>query len=227
MIVKLDALLVMSFFLACSMPAGFAGNTPTNTPPSTTNAATLSTTAIKTCFLCKGTGSAKCSDPGCKQGRAECPGPCLKLSKGVWEKRNVAGHTDPNELWQKVRYNARQTTYISSGHVGQYLVPGPDGNNTPVACKVCNGAAAIECAKCKGIGTAKCEMCEGKKTIPSGWTAFDNPKMKERPKRFVLKDGRVLVGKCVGILGAKMIIRTETGTEQIDQADLKPEKSEK
>lgn len=226
MTVNLNARLILFFFLACSILAGFAANTPTNTSSSITNAASVSTTTNKTCFQCKGTGEAKCSRPGCKQGRVECPGPCLKLTKGVWEKRNVAGHTDPNELWQKVRYNARQTSYISSGHVGQYLVPGPDGNNTPVTCKVCSGAATIECAKCKGIGMAKCEMCTGKKTVPSDWTAFDNPRMKERPKRFVLKDGRTLVGKNVGILGTKMIIRTETGTEHIDQADLKPEKPE-
>src|SRR5262245_5180193 len=93
----------------------------------------------KPCFNCQGSGEAKCIEPGCKNGQKDCPSPCLKLHVGVWEKRNVPGHTDPNERWQKVRYNAKQTVYISSGHIGEVLVPGPDGNATPVKCKTCGG----------------------------------------------------------------------------------------
>jgi hypothetical protein len=52
----------------------------------------------KTCFRCNGSGKMKC--PDCKSGYRDCPGPCLKLSRGTWEHLDVAGH-DKSELWQR------------------------------------------------------------------------------------------------------------------------------
>src|SRR2546427_614550 len=66
----------------------------------TQTAGPASTNATRACFQCGGAGQVKCNAPGCKEGMVECPGPCLKLSKGTWEHLEVAGH-DPAELWQK------------------------------------------------------------------------------------------------------------------------------
>jgi hypothetical protein len=181
--------------------------------------------ATKPCFNCGGSGEAKCPQPGCTKGRVDCPGPCLKLHKGVWEKRNVPGH-DPNELWQKVRLNSRQTSYVSSGHVGQCFVAGSDGNFTPVVCKTCNGATTLECSKCKGKGTAPCSICDGKKVVPAAWSAFDHPRLKDRPKRFELKDGRVLIGRSVMVLDSTVKIRTEKGDVQVEKADIVSERAQ-
>jgi hypothetical protein len=52
----------------------------------------------KVCFACKGEGTVPCLVSGCKDGWVDCPGPRLKLSRGVWTHMNVAGH-DPSDLW--------------------------------------------------------------------------------------------------------------------------------
>jgi hypothetical protein len=54
----------------------------------------------KTCFNCAGVGTVPCRAPGCVAGKVECPGPCMKLTRGNWIHMNVAGH-NPNELWLK------------------------------------------------------------------------------------------------------------------------------
>src|SRR5262245_53219691 len=56
--------------------------------------------AQQTCFNCAGAGLVPCRAPGCIAGKVECPGPCLKLSRGTWIHMNVPGHS-PNELWIK------------------------------------------------------------------------------------------------------------------------------
>src|SRR6266436_557876 len=43
------------------------------------------------CFNCDGKGIMACK-AGCVAGQAECPGPCLRLSRGKWEHLDVAGH---------------------------------------------------------------------------------------------------------------------------------------
>ncbi|MBC8094744.1 MAG: hypothetical protein H7Y43_02920, partial [Akkermansiaceae bacterium] len=57
----------------------------------------------QTCFKCDGLGKAACPEPKCKKGQVICPGKCMKLSVGVWERMEVPGHA-PTELWQKFRY---------------------------------------------------------------------------------------------------------------------------
>src|SRR4051812_21121601 len=66
----------------------------------TNSTASAAAEPTRPCFQCNATGKMKCSVPGCKNGEADCPGPCLKLSKGSWVHLQVDGH-DPNELWQK------------------------------------------------------------------------------------------------------------------------------
>jgi len=53
----------------------------------------------KICFQCLGQGFVVCRT-GCVAGKQECPGPCMKLTRGAWIHMNVAGH-DASELWQK------------------------------------------------------------------------------------------------------------------------------
>lgn len=154
----------------------------------------------KTCFGCQGTGQTRCAVPGCRHGSLDCPGPCLKLTKGIWEKRNVPGHTDPSERWQKVTFG-KKSGYWSSGHLGEVPTLSADGQFFSPKCTVCGGAATVTCSKCRGKGTGACALCDGKRTVPEAWSAFDHPKMKERPKRFQLQDGRTLIGRKVMISG--------------------------
>jgi hypothetical protein len=184
------------------------------------------TERTKVCFQCEGTGEMKC-DGRCRKGMKDCPAPCLKLTVGIWEKRNVPGHTDPNERWQTVRLNARKSVSISSGHLGEVLVPGQDGNYMPVKCKVCGGTTTVTCPHCKGKGTLGCTLCDGKKAIPESWTAFDHPKMKNRPKKFSLKDGRTLIGRDVMISGDDVTIRTESGDVRVKQSDIASQEAQK
>ena len=188
---------------------------------------TKATEKTKTCFNCTGSGEAKCIEPRCKNGQKDCPSPCLKLHVGVWEKRNVPGHTDPNERWQKVRVNAKQTAYISSGHLGEVMLPGADGNARPVKCKTCGGSTTVPCTRCKGKGTGTCTVCNGKKSVPESWSAFDYPTMKNRPKKFVLKDGRTLIGRDVMISGDTITIRTQSGDEKVKQSDIASQETQK
>src|SRR5689334_19143394 len=51
------------------------------------------------CFACEGKGTLGCK-AGCANGKIECTGPCLRLTRGKWEHMDVAGHP-PTDLWQK------------------------------------------------------------------------------------------------------------------------------
>lgn len=188
-----------------------------------TNAAAAAPT--KPCFQCHGAGEGKCAEIGCRAGRKDCPGPCLKLTKGVWEKRDVAGHTDPNERWQKVTFG-KKSGYWSSGHIGEVPTIAPDGTASSPKCKVCSGAAMVTCARCQGKGTAVCAICEGKKSVPTSWSAFDHPKLKERPKRFLLKDGRTIIGRKVIITGESVTLRTADGDVKVTTGDITSEESQ-
>src|SRR5437773_1702595 len=47
----------------------------------------------QSCFACGGKGSITCRASGCSGGQVECPGACLKLTRGTWEHMDVAGHS--------------------------------------------------------------------------------------------------------------------------------------
>src|SRR4051794_29023957 len=74
--------------------------TPADKPASTHPASESVPEGMKVCFNCNGSGHIPCVVPTCDNGIAECPGPCLKLSKGKWEHMQVDGHLD-TEIWQK------------------------------------------------------------------------------------------------------------------------------
>ena len=121
----------------------------------------------KACFQCKGTGTIPCRT--CQASKMDCPGPCLKLSKGTWEHKNVAGHS-PSELWITF-HGAKTFASWSQGHLGEVVV---FQNGEPVnigPCKICGGTTTVTCTVCKGQGKVPCEICSGKKFIPVTWCA--------------------------------------------------------
>jgi len=184
------------------------------------------TEKTKACFLCNSVGAMKCTVTTCRNGQAECPGPCLKLTKGTWIKRSVPSRTDPDERWQAKRVG-NKTVYFSSKHVGEYYTFDAGGQPVAHPCTVCGGATTASCKTCNGKGTITCSTFEGKKVVPESWTAFDNPPMKNSPSRFRLKDGKVLVGSTMTVLGTTATIRTETGDVKLEQSVIVAEEKQK
>jgi hypothetical protein len=171
----------------------------------------------KSCFNCNGTGEVQC--PNGKDGLMDCPGPCLKLSKGVWVHLEVAGHP-PTDLWQKFYTADGGYQAWNQNHVGDVIQM---QNGVPVdtgQCKICGGTGKVKCTICNGTGEITCPICGGKKVIPESWTAFDNPKMKDRPSYFKLKDGRTLIGREVMVIGDAVTIRTQKGDIEVSQKDI-------
>ena len=174
----------------------------------------------KPCFNCGGTGNIKCR--ACNNGQMECPGNCLKLSKGTWQHLDVAGH-DKSELWQKFyASDGRKWGAWNQHHIGEVIEM---QNGAPVnvgKCKICGGTTHVPCTTCNGTGMIICDICDGKKAVPQSWTAFNNPKLKNRPNAIVLKDGRIIFGKITMSSQTALWIKTETGeTINIDRDQVK------
>jgi hypothetical protein len=160
----------------------------------------------KECFQCAASGSIACRAGGCKAGRVDCPGPCLKLSKGAWKRMNVAGH-DPSELWISFKKPGGSTSW-SQNHVGEVI---QYQNGQPVnvgACKVCSGAASVNCTACNGGATQSCDICAGKKFVPIAWTPTDNPSFNSQPDLIRLTDGRAILGRIAASSGDERTIVT-------------------
>lgn len=181
------------------------------------NAATAE--ATKPCFNCNGAGKTKCRVPSCKNGQMDCPGPCMKLSRGSWVHKNVAGH-DPSELWQEFR-GQRGTMAWNQNHAGE-VVHMQNGEPVNIGkCTVCGGTTRIKCSACQGTGEAACDMCGGKKIVPVSWSAFDNPKMKNRPTDIHLKDGRVIRGRITMQVGGTAWITTKDAEKvEVKSSDI-------
>jgi len=196
-----------------------------------TNALSGTPEATKPCFKCNGTGTIKC--PVCKNGQVDCPGPCLKASKGVWQHLDVAGHS-PNELWQKFYTSDGQGwSAWTQGHIGQ-VIEMQDGKPVNVgACKICGGAGHVACKTCGGTGTVVCDICDGKKVVPVSWTPSDNPKLRKasntsggssssgKSGTIQLKDGRTVHGRITISSQSTFWIKTDTGeTIKVDKNDV-------
>ncbi len=178
----------------------------------------------KSCFECKGTGTTRCPALTCTNGQVDCPAPCMRLSKGVWKHMNVAGH-DPSELWQSFHGKTKIMSW-NHHHVGDLIQMqnGEPVNTGP--CKTCGGNTRVKCVKCNGTSEITCPVCDGKKQVPDWWSLFDHPKLKNRPSRFKLKDGRELLGRKVATMGDRTRIRTETGDVDINSADILSEEKQ-
>jgi hypothetical protein len=178
----------------------------------TSNTATLPA-GTKTCFNCGGSGKAACSAPGCKKGFVDCPGPCLKLSRGTWEHMHVEGHSD-SDVWQRFQQSDGTSRSWNQGHVGQ-VIEMQGGQAVNIGnCKICGGTGKVKCSECAGTGEIPCSICDGKKFVPENWTAFNNPKLKNPPKTIQLKDGRTIMGKIESRVGSVVYIRTESGKQE-------------
>jgi len=178
----------------------------------------------KPCFNCGGTGKTSC--PNGKDGEMDCPGPCLKLSVGEWVHMDVAGHP-PTDLWRKFSKGSGGWSAWNQNHVGD-IIEYQNGDPVDVGkCKICGGTGKVKCTLCNGTGEITCPICEGKKVVPEFWTAFDNPKMKNRPGHFKLKDGRIIAGKKIITIGNDVNIQTTTGNVQVKQSDIVSEDTPK
>ncbi|HET7625827.1 MAG TPA: hypothetical protein VFM25_11240, partial [Verrucomicrobiae bacterium] len=196
--------LFIAVFLTCAVATAISAET--NAPATGEK---ISGEKMKPCFQCHGTGKMKCPSRTCKDGETDCPGPCLKLTKGTWVHMNVAGHP-ATDVWQKFR-TANGWQAYNQGHVG-HVIKMVNGMPTDVGvCPICHGTTKVKCPVCKGTGVVVCDVCEGKKEIPESWSAFDNPKMKDRPSHFKMKDGAILIGRRKMIVGDETAILTETG----------------
>jgi hypothetical protein len=208
---------VLACFLGALLFAGCGKPTdvPKSQPPATTNSAAPPSEAVagpgpgeKVCFACKGEGTVACLVPGCKDGWVDCPGPCLKLSKGVWKRTDINGK--PSDiLWQYfTSADGRVTIGWSEHHLGDVIMM-QDGKPTDTGkCKICGGTGKVKCNVCKGTGRVTCPVCSGKKFIPIAWTPTNNPSFNSQPDVIRLADGRVLLGRVAAVVGDDRTIVT-------------------
>lgn len=161
----------------------------------------------KVCFACKGDGTVRCLVPGCVDGQVDCPGPCLKLSRGVWTHMNVAGH-DPSDLWITFTAANGGTMSWNQNHVGD-VIEMQNGNPVDTGkCKICGGTGKVKCEVCKGTGQVTCPVCSGKKFVPAAWTPTDNPYFNRQPDIIRFVDGRVVLGRVAVTVGDDLTIVT-------------------
>jgi len=180
----------------------------------------------KICFQCLGQGFVVCR-AGCVAGKQECPGPCMRLTRGAWIHMNVAGH-DPSELWQKFPNAGGKGGYQAwtQHHVGEVVVY-QNGQAVNIgACRVCGGTTRVNCAVCKGEGNVPCELCKGGKFISISWTLTDNPWLNAQPDLIRLKDGTVMLGKVAGSSDEQRTIRTREGKYvKVNASDILPKQT--
>jgi hypothetical protein len=162
----------------------------------------------KVCFVCRGEGTVPCRVPGCVNGQVDCPGPCLKLSKGLWKHTDIDGKPS-DVLWQFfTSVDGRWTMGWSEHHLGEVIVM-QDGKPTDIGkCKVCGGTTKVTCSVCKGTGKVTCPICNGKKFIPVAWTPTDNPWFNSQPDVIRLADGQVILGRVAALVGDDRTIVT-------------------
>jgi hypothetical protein len=163
----------------------------------------------KVCFACKGEGTVRCFAPGCVDGQTDCPGPCLKLTRGVWIHMDVAGHS-PTDLWQQFFNESGLGGYqaFNQTHVGDVIEYQNGVAVDTGKCKICGGTGKVTCSVCKGTGKVTCPICNGKKFIPIAWTPTDNPFFDSQPDIIRLTDGRVVLGRIAGQMGDDITIVT-------------------
>lgn len=160
----------------------------------------------KTCFECNGAGTVACQAKGCKSGKTECPGNCIRLSRGTWKHMTVAGH-GPNELWITFR-GAKGWRSWNQNHVGE-VVQYQNGEPVNVGrCPICGGATTVVCSSCKGSGKQPCDICSGKKFTPATWTPTDNPWFNSQPDLIRLTDGQAVLGRIAASSGDERTIVT-------------------
>lgn len=165
-----------------------------------------------------------CRAPGCKEGKTDCPGACLKLTRGAWIHMTVAGH-DPSELWQKFPDASGRGGYQAwnQQHVGEVVAYQNGVAVNTGQCKVCSGTTRVTCPACKGQGRQACEICAGKKFVPVTWSATDNPWFNRQPDLIRLKDGQVILGRVAATTGEeKTIVTRDKKVVHVKASDILP-----
>ena len=182
----------------------------------------VQTEKVKPCFQCNGTGKIPCRV--CKNGWAECPGPCLKLSQGVWNHLNLPGQ-DPNFVWQAFPSDDGKLYIWNQTHVGEVI---QTQNGIPVdigKCPICGGLGRVKCSVCNGTGEVVCNVCKGMKIVLDTASLL-NHSAETPPSRFKLKNGRVLTGRKTMVIGTHVTIHTEKGDIGVAQADIVSEEKQ-
>lgn len=113
------------------------------------------------CKTCAATGLMPCTAKGCNQGKVECPGKCLRLSKGKW----VKGKEDL--LWQTFTTGSGFSAW-SERHLGEVIEWQKDHWENVGKCPTCNGTTKVDCEHCKAVGKVTCTVCNGTKKVPDG-----------------------------------------------------------
>jgi hypothetical protein len=178
----------------------------------------------KVCFQCNGDGAVVCRAPGCKAGKADCPGACLKLTRGTWVHMTVAGH-DPSELWQKFPDASGKGGYQAwnQNHVGEVVAYQNGVAVNTGQCKVCSGTTRVTCPACVGKGTQACELCARQKYVPAAWSATDNPWFNRQPDLIRLKDGQVILGRVAATTGEeRTIVTRDKKIVRVKASDILP-----
>ena len=205
---------VLACFLGALLLAG-CGKQSSNSGPRPGPASNL-----QVCFECKGKGKVPCTAPGCTNGEVDCPGPCVRLGKGVWVK--PARSSDPNEYVQLITVGGRRLS-VSSHYQGVIYVPRDDGGWDMKPCPICNGKTKVDCPVCKGTGKVICPVCNGKKYIPAEWTPTNNPWFNSQPDVMRLKDGRVFLGRVEMAIGDdRTVITRDHQTLYLKASDILP-----
>jgi hypothetical protein len=212
---------MLACFLGTLLLAG-CGNSPEAPEAAVTNSVAVGPgPGEQVCFACDGKGEVRC--PNCIDGMADCPGPCLKLTRGVWSHTMADGTYDPSELWTSFRTADGGTVSYSQAHLGDVIVY---QNGEPVdigKCKICGGTGKVRCEVCKGTGKVVCPICEGKKFIPVAWTPTNNPYFNSQPDVIRLTDGRVLLGRIAGDDDeGKIIVTRDKKVLHVKAADILP-----
>ncbi|MCW8131890.1 MAG: hypothetical protein KIS92_16205 [Planctomycetota bacterium] len=127
----------------------------------TCNATGILAKNLADCKTCAATGLVPCTAKGCNQGKVECPGKCLKLSKGKW----VKGKEDL--LWQTFTSGGSYMMW-SERHLGEVIEWQKDHWENVGKCPLCNGTTKVDCEDCKGAGKTTCGACKGAKQVPVG-----------------------------------------------------------
>lgn len=215
--ISLPGILALLLVLCSCKPAAPANETSSTTTDTNAGAA-VTGEQMKTCFQCNGSGKMTC--PDCQgRGEVDCPGHCLKRTKGTWIHMDVAGYP-ATDVWQEFEKLDGRRKVFNQDHVGHIIALSNGEWVDTGPCPICHGTGKVPCPRCKGTGEVACDVCDGKKVVPESWTAFDNPKMKNHPIHFTMKDGRTLFGKKVFVAGNHTTIHTTSGDVEVNTADI-------
>jgi hypothetical protein len=174
------------------------------------------------CPACEGKGSVPCASR-CKEGKARCPGACLKKDDPGWKHAQVAGHRD-DELWKEFpshRADKQGGHMWTQAHLGEVIAYQDDVPVNRGKCPTCLGATVVDCKRCGGTGRQQCAQCAGAKSVArADADAYVERKQEEFAASAIrLSDGRELHGKVLSRGKDQVVIRTDDGK----MVSVKPE----